>query len=145
MAAGNVVVYQPAFLATMLASINWASNTFICELVSHGYTPNAASHSDWSDNVAAYVLTTAGYAAKTLANQTVTQSSNSHIRFDADDVTFSASSTMTAKYAVLRHQTTDRVVAYLDLETGATSGVDATQIVVSWSANGLFRQNNTAA
>ena len=127
-----------AQIATYLQSINWASNTFIASLVSAGYTPNYTSHSLYSSDVVAYILTTAGYAEKTLTGVVLNRYSHSQARFDADDVTFSASSTMTAKYAVLRHQTTGRPVCYVDLETTASTGIDATQIIVQFNAAGIY-------
>lgn len=142
MAAGNVVVYMEALKATALQSINWASNTFIAHLVSHGYAPNYSSDSDWATDVSAYELTTSGYTQRTIVSNGISQPSNSHVRFDAADITFSASSTMTAKYCVLEHQTTGRVVNYVDLESATTSGVDATQIVVQWNASGIYQFNN---
>ena len=143
MAAGNVVVYMTGIDQSLRQSHNWASNTFVVALVSHGYTPNYSSHSDWTTDVSAYELTTSGYGSRILQTQTVTQPSDSHIRFDADDITFSASSTMTAKYAVVRDQTTSQLLCYVDLETGTTSGVDATQIVVQWNASGLYQINHS--
>ena len=144
MAAGNVVVYLTGIDQTMRQSINWASNTFMVALCSHGYTPNYSSHSDWDTDVSIYELTTSGYAERQLQNQSVDPTaSNSHIGFDADDITFSSTATMTAKYAVVYHQTTEQLLCYVDLETGTTSGVDATQIVVQWNANGLFRINHS--
>lgn len=142
MAAGNVVVYMEALKATALQSINWASNTFVAHLVSHGYAPNYSSDSAW-DDVSVYQLTTSGYTSRTIVSNGISQPSDSHVRFDADDITFSASSTMTAKYCVLEHQTTGRVVNYVDLETATTSGVDATQIVVQWNASGIYQFTNS--
>lgn len=138
MAAGSVVAYMEATLATYLQSINWASNTFIAHLVSAGYTPNYHSHSLFSTDVSAHVLTTSGYTAKAITTVTMARLSNSQVRFDADDTTFSAAATMTAKYCVLSHQTTGRPVAYVDLETSSSSGIDATQIVVQWNSNGIL-------
>lgn len=138
MAAGNIVVYMSALDATAKQSINWASNTFIAHLVSHGYTPNYPSHSSWATDVSAHELTTSGYAERKLQSSGVTQTSDSLIRFDADDITFSATATMTAKYMVMEHEATGRVVSYVDLETGATSGVDATQIIVQFAATGIY-------
>ena len=143
MAAGNVVVYLTGIDQTLRQSHNWASNTFVVALVSHGYTPNYSSHSDWTTDVSAYELTTSGYGSRVLQSQAVTQPSNSHIRCDAADITFSASATMTAKYAVVRDQTTAQLLCYVDLETGTTSGVDATQIVVQWNASGLYQINHS--
>lgn len=145
MAAGNVVVYLTGIDQTLRQSHNWASNTFVCHLVSHGYTPNFSSHSDWTTDVSAYELTTSGYTSRILQSQAVSQPSDSHIRFDAADITFSASSTMTAKYCVLEDQNTNQLLAYVDLETGTTSGVDATQIVVQWNASGLFQINHSGS
>ena len=127
-----------AQIATYLQSINWASNTFVASLVSAGYTPNYSSHSLYSSDVVAYILTTSGYAEKTLTGVLLNRYSASQARFDADDTTFSASSTMTAKYAVVRHATTGRPVCYLDLETSASTGIDATQIIVQWNATGIY-------
>lgn len=145
MAAGNVVVYLTGVNQTLAQSINWASNTFVCHLVSHGYSPNFSSDSDWTTDVSAYELTTSGYASRILQSQAVSQPSDSHIRFDADDITFSASSTMTAKYCVIEHQTTNQLLCYVDLESSTTSGVDATQIVVQWNASGLFQVNHSGS
>lgn len=138
MAAGNVICYMEAQIATYLQSINWASNTFVASLVSAGYTPNYTSHSLYSSDVVAYILTTSGYAEKTLGSVVLNRYSHSQARFDSDDTTFSASSTMTAKYCVVRHATTGRPVCYVDLETTASTGIDATQIIVQWNAAGLF-------
>ena len=146
MAAGNVVVYLTGIDQTLRQSINWASNTFIVALCSHGYTPNYSSHSDWTTDVAGNELTTSGYASRILQNQSVDPTASaSHIAFDADDITFSATATMTAKYAVAYHETTGQLLCYVDLETGTTSGVDATQVVVQWNANGMFRINHSGS
>ena len=145
MAAGNVVVYLTGVNQTLAQSINWASNTFVCHLASHGYSPNFSSDSDFTTDVSAYELTTSGYSSRILQSQAVSQPSDSHIRFDAADITFSASSTMTAKYCVVEHQTTRQLLCYVDLESSTTSGVDATQIVVQWNASGLFQINHSGA
>lgn len=137
MAAGNVVAYMEAQLATYLQSINWASNTFDVHLLSAAYTPNYHSHSLFSTDASAHSLTTSGYAKRSLASVVMNRLSNSQVRFDADDITFSATATMMAKYAVLVHQTTGRPVGYVDLDTGAPSGIEATQIVIQWNSNGI--------
>lgn len=142
MAAGNVVVYMEAVIATQLGSFNFASNTFIASLVSAGYTPNYASHSLYSTDITQF-LTTSGYAEKAITGVALNRLSASQVRFDADDTTFSASATMTAKYCVIRHQTTGRPVCYVDLETGSSTGIDATQIIVQWSSNGIFNHRHS--
>lgn len=142
MAAGNIVVYMDALERTFKQSYNWASNTFVANLVSHGYTPDYSSDSDFATDVT-QVLTTSGYAAKKFQASSMAPSSASHLRFDAADITLSASATMTAKYLVISHDTSGKVVAYADLETGTTSGIDATQIVIQFNASGLFEVNHS--
>lgn len=128
-----------ALLATHLQSINWASHTMIAHLLSAGYTPNYHSHSLFSTDASGHSLTTSGYAPKQLSTRTMARLDNSRVRFDADDTTFSAAATMTAKYAVVVHEPTGRPVAYVDLESSASTGIEATQIVIQWNSEGLIR------
>jgi len=141
MAAGNFILYNHAIYDMLKGDIDFASTTLVCAFVSAGYTSSQASHLSWSAQISTYELTTSGYAGKIIASPTVTIQDPSHIMFDAADTTLSASSLMTAKYAVVRAQTSGRPVGYVDLDTGAGSGIDATQITLQWNANGLFRAN----
>ena len=140
MAAGNFVLYQHGIQSIMRGDVDLQSTTLVCAFVSAGYTPSQASHSAWSQ-ISTYELTTTGYAGKILAGGSVDLQSNSHVRFDASDTTLSATNLMTAKYAVLRAQTSGVPIGYVDLDTGSSSGIDATQITVQWNALGIFRAN----
>ena len=141
MAAGNVVVYQTGVRQILTQNHDLDSATLTCALVSHGYSPNYASDSAWAQIT--QELQTSGYTEKNLANAALTQVSDSFFMLDADNITFSASATMTAKYAVVRFNNGDQLLCYVDLDSGTTSGVDATQIVVQWNASGLFRVQNS--
>lgn len=140
MAAGNFILYNHAILDLGRGNIDWQSTTLTVALVSAGYTPSQASHSAWSQ-ISTYELTTTGYAAKNVASPAADLQSASHVRFDAADTTLSATNLMTAKYAVVRAQASGMPIGYVDLDTGNSSGVDATQITLQWNANGLFRIN----
>lgn len=142
MAAGSVVVYQHALEDIQNGLVDWDSATVLVALVSHGYTPSAASHSSWTTNIATYVTTASGYAAGTLAGKAISRSSNSHVSLDANDLTLSATEVMKVKYAVGYLQTTSRPVFYFDLESTSTTGVEATQVVLQWNANGIIRYSN---
>jgi len=142
MAAGSVVVYQHGLEDIQQGLVDWDSVTIVIALVSHGYTPAPNSHSDWDTEISAYITTAAGYAAKNLANASVSRSSDSHVSLDADDTTLSATEVMKVKYAVGYLQTTNRPVFYFDLETTSTTGVEATQVVLQWNANGIIRYSN---
>lgn len=146
MAAGSIVVYMH-WLEDMMGGqlpASWqASDTYIAALVSAGYTPSAISHSAWSTQISANSVTETGYTGQPLTSLTISRPDPSHVRFDAADVTWSATSLMDAKYVVVYRAANGRPALYFDLETGATSGIEATQIVTQWPANGLMRFRQT--
>lgn len=143
MAAGTAVVYMVGFADVMTGDFDGDSATLVAHLCSAGYTPSAPSHSSWTADISAYELQTSGYASKTVTSVVIDRSDASHIRFDCDDITFSSTALMDAKYVVIRRQSNARPFVYCDLETGATSGVAATQVIVSWPSTGVFRISQT--
>jgi hypothetical protein len=146
MAAGSVVFYQHAIEDLMKGALDLASMTLVCSLVSQGYTPNAKSHSVYSADVSANVITSSGYADRTLAGLTVAKTSGSYVTWDGNDITLSAAATMKAKYLVVYRQTGgQRLVCYFDTETTQTTGVEVTQLVVQWNALGIMQVNNPSA
>lgn len=144
MAVGTVRVYQHALEDIQLRLIDLASQTFIVALCSDNYTPSPQSDSSWAVDISAHELTTTGYAERTLGSLAVDRQSSSHVRWDAADITLSATSSMEAKWAVVYELSTLRPICYFDLEDSATSGINATQIVIQWPANGIFRYSNPA-
>jgi hypothetical protein len=149
-AAGSVIFYQHAIEDMMKGSLDLASMTLVVSLVSHGYTPNAKSHSVYSADASTYVVTSSGYADRTLASSTVAKTSGSYVTWDAADITLSATATIKAKWALIYRQsnagsTNQRLVAYFDTETTQTTGVEVTQLVVQWNALGIAQINNPSA
>jgi hypothetical protein len=142
MAAGSVVVYQHALEDINQGLIDWDSATILVALVSHGYTPAPNSHSSFSVEIASYVSTASGYAAGTLAGASVARTDDSYVALDADDLTISATEVMKVKYAIAYLDATSRPVFYFDLESTSTTGVEATQVVLQWNANGIIRYSN---
>lgn len=146
MAAGSVVFYQHALEDMMRGRLDLGSMTLVWSLISQGYTPNAKSHSVYSADVSANVITSSGYADRTLVTSTVAKTSGSYVTWDADDLTLSAAATMKAKWAVCRCQANgQRLVAYFDTETTQTTGVEVTQLVIQWNALGIGQFNNPSA
>jgi hypothetical protein len=141
MAAGNVVLYNHALEDILNGSLDWDSVTVRLSLVSAGYTPNAASHSNFDTQVSSFQVVASGYAEQLLAGKSTARSSGSFVVLDATDSTFSASVVMRAKYAVGRLDN-NRPVFYCDLESGSTTGVEATIVIVIWNANGLVKISN---
>lgn len=150
MAAGSVIFYQHAIEDMMRGLLDLQSMTFVVSLVSHGYTPNAKSHSVYSADALPQVVTASGYADRTLASTTVAKTSGSYVTWDAADITLSATATIKAKWAVIYRQsnagsTNQRLVAYFDTETTQTTGVEVTQLVIQWNALGIGQINNPSA
>jgi hypothetical protein len=146
MAAGPVVFYQHALEDIVRGNLDLQSATIVLSLLSQGYTPNAKSHSVYSADASANVITASGYADRTLANKTVAKTSGSYVTWDADDITLSAAATMRTKWLVgYLGSGTKRLVFYMDTETTQTTGVEVTQLVVQWNALGLAQFNNPSA
>ena len=139
MAAGNFVVYMVGFEDVMNGLWDLDSATLNAHLCSAAYTPSARSHSSWTVDISAAEGQWSGYTTQVISGLAVSRDDPSHIRLDSNDITFSSTALMDAKYMVLERQSNRRPLCYVDLETGATSGVAATQVVVSLPTNGLFR------
>lgn len=83
-----------------------------------------------------------GYTAggQALANVTVTTVTTNDAKFDADDVTWTASGgSITAAYAVLYNATdaNSPPLAFIDFG-GSQSAGDTTPFKIVWNANGIF-------
>ena len=148
MAAGSVVFYMHALEDIFKGVLDLDSASLVVSLVSEGYTPNAKSHSVFSADVSAYLVTATNYADKTLASVTIARTSGSYVTWDAADCTLSATTTIKAKWAVItahRAAAGERLVAYFDTETTQTTGVEVTQLVIQWNALGIAQLNNPSA
>lgn len=137
MAAGSVVLYDHAKEFMLDGTIDLDDHTFVAALVSAGYSPSLASDSVWAD-ISSFETSASGYTEQTLANVTWSRVGSNTVRFDADNLAFSASGTMNAKRVIIRDDDNDKLVCYFDTNTSESSGVDATQITVTWPSAGIF-------
>ena len=83
-----------------------------------------------------------GYTAggQSLANVAVTTVTTNDAKFDADDLTWTASGgSITASYAVLYNDTDadDPPLAFIDFD-GSQSAGDGTDFKIAWNVNGIF-------
>jgi len=137
MAAGSWVVFDHAKEFIGDGTIDLDTHSFGLALVSAGYTPSLASHSAWAD-ASSYGTSASGYSIATLDSVTWARVSGNKVRFDAADEVISASGTMNAKYAIIRDNNNNALVAYCDMEESNASGLDATQFTFQFAANGIF-------
>jgi len=121
--------------------IDFDTDTVKVALVSSSYTPNQDTHDYW-DDVSANEVTGTGYTAggATLSSKAVTYDSGTNVtKFDAADVSW-ASSTITARYAVIYVDTgtssTSALIAYVDFGSDQSSSSGTFSIV--WDAAGIF-------
>lgn len=83
-----------------------------------------------------------GYTAggQSLANVAVTTVTTNDAKFDADDLTWTASGgSITASYGVLYNDTdaNDPPLAFIDFD-GSQSAGDGTDFKIAWNVNGIF-------
>lgn len=132
------------FLAKALnKEVDWDSDTIKVMLLTSAYTPNQDTH-DYLDDVVGNQVTGTGYTAggATLANKTNTYDSATNVVvLDADDVTW-ASSTITARYAVIYSDAGATnaqkvLIGYVDFgsDQSSTNG----NFTVTWDATGIVR------
>lgn len=123
--------------------IDWDTDTIKVALLSNAYTPDQDAH-NYLDDVVAYEVTGTGYTAggATLANKTNTYNSASNtIVLDADDTTW-ASSTITARYAVVYDASpatnaTKPLIGYVDF--GSDQASSNGNFTITWDATGIVR------
>ncbi len=117
-------------------TINLATSAIKCMLVTSAYVPDIDTHVNVS-NVTNEVTGT-GYTAggQLLTTKAVTvDTANDTAIFDADDVTW-ATSTITARGAVLYKETTGELIAYFDFVTDQVSSNG--NFIVQWNAGGIL-------
>jgi hypothetical protein len=101
-----------------------------------------ATHTTLTATGGTEATTGTGYTAggATLANVAVTTVTTNDAKFDADDVTWTASGgSITASYAILYNDTDadDPPVAFIDFG-GSESAGDGTDFLIVWNASGIF-------
>ncbi len=124
--------------------IDWDSDTIKVALLTNAYTPDQDAH-NYFDDVSTHEVTGAtGYTAggNTLANKTNTYNSSPNvIVLDADDTTW-ASSTITARYAVIYDATpataaTRPLIGYVDF--GSDQSSSNGNFTITWDSTGIVR------
>jgi hypothetical protein len=101
-----------------------------------------ASHTTLSATGGTEVASGSGYTAggAALTNVAVTTITTNDAKFDADDVTWTASGgPITASFGILYNSSdaNDPPVAFIDFDGSQTAG-DATDFLIVWNASGIF-------
>lgn len=136
-------MYGNAILKAFNKEIDFDSDSIKVALVGSGYTPNQDTHDYW-DDVVANEVTGTGYTAggTALAGKTATYDATSNvIVLDANDVVW-ASSTITARYAVIYDDSgatnaQKALLGYVDF--GSNQSSTNGNFTVTWDATGIIR------
>jgi hypothetical protein len=135
-------LYGNFLLKALNKEVDFDSDTIKVALLSSSYTPDQDAH-DYYNDVSTYEVSGTGYTAggNTLASKTATyDSANNVIVLDAADTTW-ASSTITARYAVIYDSTgtssTSALIGYVDFgsDQSSTNG----NFTITWDSTGIVR------
>lgn len=134
-------IYNSAKKKLIDGSIDLDTDTVSVTLHTSSYTPDIDAH-DFYDDLTNELPTASGYTAGgvNLANKSITvDNTNNRAYLDADDSTWTASGTLTWRYAVLRKNTgtaaTSPVIGYIDFVTDR-SVVSGETLYIQWAAPG---------
>jgi len=151
LAAGKFMLYTTALKYILAQKINLEGGTIVAYPLHYGYTPSTASHSALAQ-ITAYRCTASGTVvnAITLSSKSITGSGAVASKFDAADLAgFSSDGdTFHCKYVALVAQSASSgggvdnlLVGFFDTDTGTTTGVEGTQVNVTWASGGIFKAN----
>jgi len=135
-------LYGNFILKALNKEVDFDTDTIKVALVSSSYTPDQDAH-DYFNDVSTYEVSGTGYTAggNTLASKTATyDSANNVIVLDAADTTW-ASSTITARYAIVYDSTgtssTSALIGYVDFgsDQSSTNG----NFTITWDSTGIVR------
>jgi hypothetical protein len=135
-------LYGNFLVKALNKEVDYDSDTIKVALLTSSYTPDQDAH-DYFNDVSSFEVTGTGYTTggNTLASKTVTyDSANNVIVLDAADTTW-ASSTITARYAVVYDSTgtssTSALIGYVDFgsDQSSTNG----NFTITWDSTGIVR------
>lgn len=133
-----IYVYENAIKNFELGLIDWDSHAIKCGLLT-AYTPSE-SHETWTAVKAAGTEHSAanGYATggATLAGKT-NVCSGGITTLGCSTIVWTATGTLTARYAVLYDSVTDNVIAYIPLNGGSDFSASDADLTIA-DPNGLF-------
>lgn len=148
MAAGKFIVYKTGYKNIKEGNIDLEGGTIKAIPLHRGYTPSTASDSALSD-IINFQSTASGTVVNAIAltGLAVTGSGAAAIKFDANDIAgFSAGGdTFDSKYIGLYEESAsvggvdNLLIGFLDTNSGVTTGVEGTQVNVTWPSGGIFK------
>lgn len=149
MASSKFWLYTSAAKYIAQGNIDLVAGTILAIPLHRGYTPGTASHSALAQIVAFQSTASATIINALACALTVTASGDHTVKVDAADLAgFSAGGdTFGTKYVALYAQSAsggsgdNLLIGFFDTAVGVTTGVEGTQVNVTWPAGGAFKFN----
>jgi hypothetical protein len=137
-------LYGNFLLKALNKEVDWDSDTIKVALLTSSYTPDQDAHDYFNDVSSAEVTGATGYTAggATLASKTITYDSGTNVLvLDAADTTW-ASSTITARYAVVYdasggNAASNALIGYVDF--GSDQSSSNGNFTITWDSTGIVR------
>lgn len=151
MAAGKFFFYDRWVQYEASGDVNFMTNTIVAVPLHSGYTPGTHSHSAFAQ-ISANRATASGTVVNgiTLTSKQISFSANGVIKYMAADLSgFSSDGdTFQAKYIALyvggsasTGAADQPLMGFMDTDTGASTGVEGTQVNVTWASGGIGKKN----
>lgn len=138
----NSVLYNIFKAEAMKGNIDLENDTIKVALLTSSYTPDIDTHQHYDDLTNEVSSSGTGYTTggQALTTKAVTQdNTDDEGVFDADDTTW-ASSTITARYAVIYKDTgtpsTSPLIGYIDF--GSDQESDSGDFTIEWATEGII-------
>jgi len=151
MAAGKFHLYTAGLKHLLQRTIDFENSTIHAYPLHHGYTIGTASHS-----ALAQITDFQASASSTIVNaiacsgMTITASGENTMKYDLADIAgFSSDGdTILVKYVALVDMSASSagsdklLIGVFDTDTASTSGVEGTQVNITWPSGGAFKANS---
>lgn len=144
MAAGTITAFDSFVYHMAQGNIAYLTNTICAALLNNNYTPVTSVHDAW-DDVSSHVCTSGDYAVTYLSSRTITQDSSKRTVFDAADVDYGDSVSISARYMVIYKDSgtpsTSYLLWYVDLNDGGSEEVESSSsdFDIAFHSDGIYR------
>lgn len=121
MAIGNFHWMVKGLLAVLNGTVDLDTDAFTVYLVDETWTPAQQTDDLWT-TIAAKECASADYAAQALAGMAMAQSAGD-VAWDFTDIDFGNAVTISSKYMLVKHNTSGKIIGFVDLNTATTSAL----------------------
>lgn len=144
MAAGTFTLVQSGKKGIGNGNIDLVNHALKCAFLGKSASLSITSTVSLYSQLSAHEIATSGYASGGILMTTkqYTETGNNVIKFMVDNFTVSGTGMKKVKYGLLydlSSSAVNKIIGYWDMETTSETGIEATQITVSFPSNVVFQ------